>query len=161
MYWRWSCTGGGHVLEVVVMYWRWWSCTGGGHVLEVVMYWRWSCTGGGHVLEVVIYWRWSCTGGGHVPEVVMYRRWSCTGGGHILEVVMYWRWSCTGGGHVLEALMTSPYLTSTQCHISTISQHDLLARKFSQKSIWYGAIIKSQSLLRTSQRPPSSPFRTL
>ena len=56
------------------------------------------------------------------------------------------------------ALLTSPYLTSTQCHISTISQHNLLARKFSQKSIWYGAIIKSQSLLRTFQRPPSSPL---
>ena len=54
--------------------------------------------------------------------------------------------------------MTSPYLTSTQCHIFMISQHNLLARKFSQKSIWYGAIIKSQSLLRTSQRPPSSPL---
>ena len=47
--------GHDHVLEVVMsMYWRW-SCTGGGHVLKVVMYWRWSCIGGGHVLEVVMY----------------------------------------------------------------------------------------------------------
>ena len=35
------------------------------------------------------------------------------------------------------ALMTSPYLTSTRCHISTISQHNLLARKLSQKSTLY------------------------
>ena len=60
MYWRWSCTGGGHehVLEVVMsMYWRWyWRFVMGMYWRFVMgMYWR---------FVMGMYWRWSwaCTG---------------------------------------------------------------------------------------------------